>query len=87
MNKWLAGNGYWCPACGGSGRGEARDRILYQGGGWCQFYDPCATCGGDGRLAASVDQIRTGSVPETRPTAARGIMSTCIEYGPTRGGG
>lgn len=65
MNKWLKGNGYWCHTCGGTGRGRARDRIEYRGGGGVQFYDLCQTCGGDGRLAVTatteegVSDVRT----------------------------
>lgn len=49
-NKWLHGNGHWCAECRGTGRGTLLDRIEYSGGGACQFYARCSTCGGERRL-------------------------------------
>jgi len=71
MNKWLHGNGHWCPVCKGSGRGRARDRIEYEGGGYCQFYDRCTACNGERRLPGA-----GLSLP-----APRTLLSQCIEYG------
>jgi hypothetical protein len=68
MNKWLHGNGHWCPACRGSGRGRPLDMIEYEGGGYCQFYARCEACNGEGRLAGPGLDVR----PEARPL---------IEYG------
>lgn len=71
MNKFLHGNGHWCAACRGTGRGRARDRFEYLGGGYCQFYEPCSACKGERRLA--------GVGP--RLPAPRTLLSQCIEYG------
>lgn len=81
MNKWLTGNGYWCPTCNGTGRGLARDRIEYEGGGYAQFYDRCMTCNGDKRIAATADQIITCEVPVTPSPKAHTAMPGCVEYG------
>ena len=81
MNKWLKGNGYWCPDCQGTGRGEPRDRIYYEGGGWTQFYDRCRTCSGSKRLPGTPADIIAGTVPETPPPAAHSILSQCLEHG------
>lgn len=55
MNKWLHGNGHWCPACRGTGRGHATDRIEYDGGFYVQFYAKCAHCNGEKRLVGPGD--------------------------------
>jgi hypothetical protein len=81
MNKWLKGNGYWCPTCQGSGRGEARDWIEYEGGGYCQFYDLCAVCKGEKRLPATVEQIVNKAVPVTPAPADQSCFLPIIEYG------
>ena len=74
MNKWLIGNGHWCPSCGGTGRGRHTSRIEYEGGGYADLYDPCATCGGQRRLAGPGP-----STPRPRPSC----LVDVIEYGRT----
>lgn len=81
MNKWLKGNGTWCQSCRGTGRGKARDRIGYAGGTWCQFYDPCATCGGARRLPAALDDVIKNQVPASRPPAFHTCLAQTLEYG------
>ena len=81
MNKWLKGNGYWCPDCRGTGRGEALDRIIYEGGGYCQFYAGCEACGGDKRIAATVPQILANTCPSTPPPTRHTTLLQTIEYG------
>ncbi len=81
MNKWLKGNGYWCPDCRGTGRGKARDRIEYEGGSHCQFYDKCSTCNGEKRLAATIEQVNAGAVPSTSQPERHTILDQTIEYG------
>jgi hypothetical protein len=80
MNKWLVGNGTWCAACQGTGRGKKRDRIIYPGGRYTQFYDDCAACEGEKRLAAPMPEIVAGTVPPTTP-AFHSIFLNTIEYG------
>ena len=72
MNKWLKGNGHWCPACGGTGRGRAADRVVYDNGKYAQFYDACTHCNGERRIAGPGP-----NVPE--PTC--GFLNQCLEYG------
>ena len=86
MNRWLKGNGYWCPTCRGTGRGAARDRIVYRGGGYCQFHDKCPTCGGGKRIAATAEQVLAGTVPVTPPPDHHTILVQTIEYGRGRVG-
>lgn len=74
MNKWLKGNGHWCPACKGTGRGELSDIIGYQGGGEARFYKKCLHCNGERRLPGP----RHPDIPE--PTC--GFMNQCLEYLP-----
>lgn len=81
MNKWLKGNGYWCPDCQGTGRGEPLDRFEYQSGGYMQFYARCQTCSGEKRLAVTAKQATAGEVPETDEPARHTILSQLIESG------
>jgi hypothetical protein len=81
MNKWLKGNGYWCPSCNGTGRGKARDRMEYESGAYCQFYDPCSVCLGAKRMPATAQQIIDGTAPLTPEPAFHSCFSECIEYG------
>jgi hypothetical protein len=76
MNKWLHGNGHWCPTCRGTGRGKPLDMIEYEGGGYCQFYAKCEACNGEKRIA--------GPGPDVQP-AVHSTLSQCIEYGPVIG--
>lgn len=72
MNKWLHGNGHWCGACKGTGRGQKRDRIIYEDGSWLQFYAKCETCNGEKRLP--------GPGPGVKPEQHT-CMSQLIEHG------
>lgn len=81
MNKWLAGNGYWCPDCRGTGRGEPLDRMVFEGGGYRQFYANCPTCAGQKRIAATPEQVLRGAVPVTPSPEHHSIMLQTIEYG------
>lgn len=72
MNKWLHGNGHWCGACKGTGRGKKLDRIIYSDGSWLQFYEKCATCNGDKRLAGDGSALKI---------ARHTCMSQMMEYG------
>lgn len=80
MNKWLKGNGLWCAACNGAGRGKPRDMIEYEGGTYCLFYDPCPVCKGEKRVAAEVADVIAQRVPETAP-AFHSILLNTHEYG------
>jgi hypothetical protein len=74
MNKWLHGNGHWCPACKGTGRGKPYGgRVYYRGGGWQQLYDLCETCEGDRRLPG----LNPAGAPRPSPT----WFVDTIEYG------
>lgn len=55
MNKWLVGNGYWCPACKGTRQGEVTDAIEWQSGKLTVFRRKCAACDGEGRLPSRPD--------------------------------
>lgn len=81
MNKWLCGNGLWCETCNGTGRGEARDRIIYDDGGYCQFYEKCPACNGQKRIAAPAEMVLAGAVPPTKRPAYPTILVQTIEYG------
>ena len=81
MNKWLKGNGYWCPDCRATGRGKLTSRMEYTGGGFCNFYDNCPRCKGEKRIAAVPADIMRGAVPANDIPAPRTIFSGCIEYG------
>ena len=81
MNKWLKGNGYWCPDCSGSGRGKALDRIDYSDGTYCQFYAVCPTCKGEKRTAAPADDVIAERIPMTQPPVRHSCFSECIEHG------
>lgn len=72
MNKWLHGNGHWCPACRGTGRGRPRDQIEYSDGSRLQFYAKCETCDGEKRLEGPGD---------TPPPDRHTCMSQLMEYG------
>ena len=72
MNKWLKGNGHWCPKCGGTGRGKALDRVEYKGGAYCQFYASCDLCNGERRI--------TGLGPNI-PEPKCGLLDQCLEWG------
>ena len=72
MNKWLHGNGHWCPACKGSGQGRPLDRIVYESGRYAQFYAKCEACDGGKRLP--------GPGPDVNPERHT-ALSQCIEYG------
>ena len=50
MNKWLVGNGYWCPDCNGTGEGRITDTIVYDSGAERHFRERCRTCDGQRRL-------------------------------------
>ena len=71
MNIFLHGNGHWCAACRGTGRGDPRDRIEYRGGGYCQFYEPCPACKGERRVAG----------PGPSLAAPRSLFSPLAEWG------
>jgi DnaJ-class molecular chaperone len=77
MNKWLHGNGHWCPSCRGTGRGRPRDRIGYNDGSWLQFYDRCETCRGAKRLPGP------GDTPAPKHHTS---VSQLMEYGRTTKG-
>jgi hypothetical protein len=80
VNKWLIGNGHWCPTCKGTGRGESRDMIEYSNGTYALFYDLCATCKGERRVAAEVAQVLACTVaPTPRPDPT--CFLPIIEYG------
>jgi hypothetical protein len=81
MNKWLHGNGVWCQECKATGRGEARGRMLYSGGGYCQFYEQCPACNGQKRIAAAPEMVIAGAVPATPGPAFHTILVQTIEYG------
>lgn len=83
-NKWLHGNGVWCQLCKATGRGEARDRIIYSGGVYCQFYAKCPACDGQKRIAASPELVLAGKVPATPGPAFHTILVQTIEYGSER---
>jgi hypothetical protein len=72
MNKWLYGNGHWCPTCRGTGKGAPLDRLIYHGGRFLQFYAVCATCRGAKRLPGPGDT----PAPEHHTS-----MSQLMEYG------
>ena len=72
MNKWLIGNGHWCPTCGGTGRGLLPSVIEYKGGTFANLYDLCTTCLGEKRIV--------GPGPDV-PRPAPSCMFDIIEYG------
>lgn len=80
MNKWLKGNGYWCPTCNGKGGGKITDYITYEGGGFCAFRAPCPTCKGQRRLAAPIEDVVAGTVTAT-PAPEPTIFTNMIEHG------
>ncbi len=80
MNRFLIGNGEWCSACGGSGRGAPRDRIEYTGGAYCQFYDRCPSCGGQKRVAFSANEVATARAPVVI-AAPRTLLDQTMEWG------
>lgn len=80
MNKWLKGNGYWCPTCAGKGGGKITDYFEYEGGGFCAFREVCPTCKGARRLAGTEADVIAGSVPQT-PTPEPTCFTNLIEYG------
>lgn len=84
MNKWLTGNGVWCPICKGSGRGEALDRIIYEGGGYAQFYALCPACKGQRRIAANLADVIAGCVSADPSHEPRSCFLPLIEYGRER---
>jgi hypothetical protein len=79
MNKWLKGNGLWCAACKGTGRGKLSDIIEYRSGAECRFYHPCPTCDGQRRVEAPIADVIAGIVPATKPKL-HDYWSQCIEY-------
>ena len=79
MNKWLKGNGMWCAACNGTGRGQLSDIFEYEGGTECRFYAPCTACGGQKRIAAPTLDVIAKTVPDTEPKVHT-FWSQCIEY-------
>lgn len=81
MNKWLKGNGYWCPTCQGRGGGPVTDWMEYRDGTFAAFRAPCPTCNGARRLAATIDQIITATVPATPDPAEVTCFTNMIEYG------
>lgn len=72
MNKWLVGNGHWCPACQGSGRGKPLDSFEYESGAVCQFYAKCESCNGERRLPG----------PGADQPVAHTVLSQLIEWQP-----
>jgi len=79
MNKWLCGNGVWCAACEGTGRGSVSDIIEYEGGTECVFYHRCQSCNGEKRIAAPIADVIAARVPPSAPKHHT-IMSQLLEY-------
>lgn len=79
MNKWLTGNGLWCAACKGTGRGKLSDIIEYKSGAECRFYHPCPTCAGQRRIEAPIADVIAGTVLATKPKR-HDYWNQCIEY-------
>lgn len=69
-NRWLKGNGHWCPTCSGSGRGKLSSTVIYEGGVTVDLYDRCQACGGARRIAATPEQIARETIRDRAPLSA-----------------
>lgn len=58
-DRFLTGNGLWCPQCDGTGGGVEQIGI-------CRIPRRCTRCRGSGRIARPIDKIIAEQIAEAR---------------------
>lgn len=61
-DRYLKGNGRWCEACAGTGKGKLSSTMIYSDGSELDLYARCEACAGQRRIALPEAEIIAATV-------------------------